>query len=1063
MDADELLGFTIRTDGETNLSKLVARAMQVAHVAHITKSEPQSMGYFFQHPNAETALQGGLSDLQYDATKANEDTLRKVNNARAFPVSDLACGIFLRKRVFLRTWPRADSTVCSPIMCLHEKKKEVSIKFAHIVNSSPMLRRLSFKFKDIDKSLIHLTRSRDRVILYVPLVRSPSTYDSSANEKLSFWVCCGTKDPWSLATGCLYNDQDLTWQFLASLTVIRLEFDLRYRANEDLESYLRSFGVVSDVHFSIRDDRVSNILPTLTLQDIETSELSFRLKYKLCCLLSHGYTSCFHMPAGFISRIRRLPEIRVDYALKRVYESGKTFNARPDDFEEKFELYYAESESQTSVLHEEDSKDKSCDSHLLCRVLVTPSTLYFTLPSRELSNRVTRHYSQHIDRFLRMSFVDERLSNLSSFSVSIHMHITENFLPIFRLFGIEYELLSFSSSQLRAGSLWLFGNLPDLTVRDIRAWLGDFSAIKNPAKYSARVGQCFSNSKSTIELQDSELVEIKEVVAESGGKKYTMSDGAGTISRELAEAAAAKMPSWKFELGQSIQVRIGGFKGVVSVDPTLTGSKLCWRPSMKKFSSTHRGLEILNFAQFRYGYLNRQIILLLSSLGIEDSAFLAQQNDYLDSMKKIFTDSKALRHAFVVSDSDGVESPAIVKVIDQMLCSSLSAASDPFLRSAAQALYNRMIMELRQKQRIIVKKSACLIGVLDETGTLEYGQTYIRISNPGPDEFKMTVTGFVAVTKNPCFHPGDVRRLEALDLPQLQHHVNVIVFPKKGPRPHPNEISGSDLDGDLYFVTWHEDLVPDRMVEAMDYSASGTPTEVDEMTSECMRDFFLQFISNDNLGIIANAHLALADQSPQKAWDERCLRLANMHSTAVDFAKTGVSNKIPPELKPSKYPDFMENKNKEMYESEKVIGVLYRQAKDFVFQPSSEDSPVLSEPHPDLRAPAQELYDRYKAEIRAIMNLFNIETEAELLTGEVAKYSKFYNNNKKKRREEIRTKLKDVVGKLMAGLTLRFIEKAEDRRTQLALECQYLAYSDPSPQKHYGFPWVVAHNELLRT
>lgn len=37
-------------------------------------------------------------------------------------------------------------------------------------------------------------------------------------------------------------------------------------------------------------------------------------------------------------------------------------------------------------------------------------------------------------------------------------------------------------------------------------------------------------------------------------------------------------------------------------------------------------------------------------------------------------------------------------------------------------------------------------------------------------------------------------------------------------RPHPNECSGSDLDGDIYFVCWDPELIPPRTSEPMDYT-----------------------------------------------------------------------------------------------------------------------------------------------------------------------------------------------------------------------------------------------------
>ena len=100
------------------------------------------------------------------------------------------------------------------------------------------------------------------------------------------------------------------------------------------------------------------------------------------------------------------------------------------------------------------------------------------------------------------------------------------------------------------------------------------------------------------------------------------------------------------------------------------------------------------------------------------------------------------------------------------------------------------------------KEEVCLWSPLNNLFILFYGvrQVFVQYSavetrGDRDDEFnkreKIVLRGPVVVTRNPCLHPGDVRQLEAVDVPGLCHLVDCVVFPRQGSRPHPNEMAGN--------------------------------------------------------------------------------------------------------------------------------------------------------------------------------------------------------------------------------------------------------------------------------
>lgn len=498
------------------------------------------------------------------------------------------------------------------------------------------------------------------------------------------------------------------------------------------------------------------------------------------------------------------------------------------------------------------------------RLIITPAKAYCLPPEVELSNRVLRHYRDIADRFLRVTFTDEAMLTLNKNALTYYVGpmargITSNSNPQrttifkrikdilstgFHLCGRRYSFLAFSSNQLRDRSAWFFAEDKHIGVAKIKDWMGKFTN-RNVAKCAARMGQCFSSTYATVEVPSTE---VNSKLPDIERNKYVFSDGIGMLSADLAREVAERL-QLSTNPPCAYQIRYAGYKGVVACWPAKSdGARLSLRKSMRKFDSNHTILEICSWTRFQPGFLNRQIVTLLSALEVPDDIFWRMQETMISRLNQMLEDTDMAFDVLTSSCTDQGNTAAI------MLSAGFRPQTEPHLRGMLTSIRVAQLGDLRERARIFVPSGRWLMGCLDELGVLEHGQCFIQVSNPSLEDcfvkhgsqFLETkkklqvIKGLVAIAKNPCLHPGDVRILEAVDVPGLHHLYDCLVFPQKGDRPHTNEASGSDLDGDLYFVTWDENLMPPskRSWTPMEYA----PGEAKELPRDVQHTVMTSFI-----------------------------------------------------------------------------------------------------------------------------------------------------------------------------------------------------------------------------
>ncbi|KAL8887549.1 MAG: hypothetical protein Q9215_004891 [Flavoplaca cf. flavocitrina] len=560
-----------------------------------------------------------------------------------------------------------------------------------------------------------------------------------------------------------------------------------------------------------------------------------------------------------------------------------------------------------ALAEEQSYRYPSSNGMLTYKVIVTPSTVQLAGPELESSNRVLRNYANFSDHFLRATFADEDGEPLYFDSYHNNSDVFEERFNRLLEAGIKicgrvYEFLGFSHSSLRAQTCWSLApfmhNGTRINADMLIFKLRDFSHIRIAARSAARIGQTFTDTSKAIPI-DPDIVEEIEDVERKG---YVFSDGVGTCSLEVMQMLQATRKPFSIP-ATVFQIRYAAFKDLQD----------------RAINKLRSGVSsLLNAAA------------LLEELGIGKST----------------------------------DTPWLIRKMQHL---GLELSEDMFFRDLLDAAVLTKLQDLKYRTRLPVDQGATLYGIMDEFATLEEGEIYCCWMDEGGH--KKHVSGSVLITRSPALHPGDVQMVKAINIPgdsPLNDLHNCVVFSAKGERDLPSQLSGGDLDGDIFQVIWDKTLIPTACERPSDYSKPSLEELDRQVCRKDMSDHFVDFMKNDLLGRVSTLHMILADRYDQGTLHEDCKLLARLHSTAVDFSKTGVSissRQFPAKKSSHLRPDFMapgrkivieehgitveddhidfldnddpqiagEPFRKRYYESNKILGILYRSIDERVF------------------------------------------------------------------------------------------------------------------------------------
>ena len=431
---------------------------------------------------------------------------------------------------------------------------------------------------------------------------------------------------------------------------------------------------------------------------------------------------------------------------------------------------------------------------------------------------------QEVDRLMTVAFRPERGADTDCSQEILKRGI------IFS--GAIYRFLGHSNSQLKERTCTLM-NASDEDIYELLAQFGKFSKIKTAAKRAKRIGLLFSTFSQSISLNEHEYTVIEDVERNN----YIFTDGCGFMSDSFAQ----EIQDIRGLDGKPcvVQVRYQGFKGVLILNQQLGHRvKVQFRKSMQKFTipdermrQTCTTFGVVKCSRpYTIGYLNKQITMLLADSGVKHSYLTGLQNDFHSMLRELCGTAASTEYYLRIKGEGklvnwlheySLQSQRLQRELKSLRAKEIKKMQKDNATDGGNG--GSVTQNAKCKLRVLVPRSRIVFGACDPFNELEHGQCVFQPTLFDEVQFAEFQTAQeVMVVRNPCYYPGDIRVLKLVkNRPQYDYLSDCIVFPTRGSRPHADESSGGDLDGDEFFVSWDQDLIPPCIYRSapFDYSS----------------------------------------------------------------------------------------------------------------------------------------------------------------------------------------------------------------------------------------------------